>query len=375
MKAYLEHFPKQGGPAERVEIARNPFVIGRSRSANLTIYSQKVSKEHALISQNATGYLVRDLSSTNGTFVNGKRIGEAPLLDGDIIHVAHWEFGFCFGPGPSIRTWNMPSMTQEAKLHEKESLIRISNFLHEMVSDESVAILFQTIVDLRTGAIVGYEALGRGRHHHLHQSPIKLFQLAEKCQMEGDLCRLFRNHALKIGNNLPSHFRLFLNIHPSEFAQPDFLDSLKELTLRNRARRQLVIEVSEQSVTNVAALRVIKCGLEELGIEFAYDDFGAGQARLLELAECPPHFLKLDRSLVQGMETSETSRELVRSLLSAISEAGIKVIAEGIETDRAAELCLRSGCHLGQGFLYGKPGSLLEVFPGLGQACHDLGSS
>ena len=102
MIAYLEHFPEQGGLARRVEIAKNPFVIGRSRTADLTIYSQKVSKDHALIAQDADRYLVRDLSSTNGTFVNGKRIDEVPLVSGDIIHVAHWEFCFCVGPSSRI---------------------------------------------------------------------------------------------------------------------------------------------------------------------------------------------------------------------------------------------------------------------------------
>ena len=148
-------------------------------------------------------------------------------------------------------------MTQKTEQGQQESLIRLGNFLHQLVSNESVSILFQPIVDLETSASIGYEALGRGRHHHLHQSPIKLFELAEKCKMEHDLCRLFRNHALKIGNDLPPGLRLFLNIHPSEFARSDFFDSLEELASRNLARRQLVIEISEQSITNVTQLRLI----------------------------------------------------------------------------------------------------------------------
>ena len=100
MRAYLEHFPEQGGPAKRVEITKNPFVIGRSPTADLTIYSHKVSKEHALIVQDSGRYLVRDLGSTNGTFANGKRIDEVPLVDGDIIHVAHWN---------SASAWDRPS--------------------------------------------------------------------------------------------------------------------------------------------------------------------------------------------------------------------------------------------------------------------------
>ena len=370
MRAYLEHFPEQGGPAKRVEITKNPFVIGRSQTADLTIYSHKVSKDHALIAQDSGRYLVRDLCSTNGTFANGKRIDEVPLVDGDIIHVAHWEFCFCLGPAIGLRSYNTASLTQETDTREKESLIRLISFLRQLVSEELVAIVFQSIVDLRTNAIVGFEALGRGSHHQLHQSPVKLFQLAEKCEMEGDLCRLFRTQALKIGAKLPARFRLFINLHPSQLTRSDSLDSLNQLSRQNGGRHQLVIEVSEQSKTSVAQLRSIKRKLQELGIELAYDDFGVGQARLLEIAECPPHFLKLDRDLVQAMEGSETSREMVRAFLTAISGKGIRVIAEGIESEQAAEVCLQNGCHLGQGFLYGHPTSLLQIIASLDELPH-----
>ena len=98
MRAYLEHFPEQGGPARRVEITKSPFLIGRSPN----------SRPDDLLPQGVQGSrryrsgcrqdVVRDLNSTNGTFVNGRRIDEVPLVDGDIIHVTHWEFCFCSGP-------------------------------------------------------------------------------------------------------------------------------------------------------------------------------------------------------------------------------------------------------------------------------------
>jgi EAL domain-containing protein (putative c-di-GMP-specific phosphodiesterase class I) len=363
MRAYLEHYPEQGGPAKSVEIAHFPFLIGRSRSAKLTIYSNKVSHQHAEISLHAGECLIRDLGSTNGTFVNGQRIQEAPLQEGDIIHVAHWEFRFsqkpAAGPFPCISA----EMTQRSQLREMESLIRKGGFLREMITDRSVFILFQGIFDLTTGEIIGYEALGRGKHDHLNHSPDKLFQLAEKCHMERELCRLFRSQALKAGESVPAGTRLFLNIHPSELSRSDFMDSLAELSRANRNRHSLVIEISERFVTDLEQMCLTKRKLSEMSIEFAYDDFGAGQARLLELAECPPHFLKLDLSVVQQMETSISSRDLVRALLSAIAEKGIPVIAEGIETEHMAEVCRNCGCNLGQGFLFGRPCSALHLFP------------
>jgi len=243
-----------------------------------------------------------------------------------------------------------------------ESLIRKGSFLREMITDQSVFILFQGIFDLTTREIVGYEALGRGKHDHLHHSPEKLFQLAEKCQMERELCRLFRSQALKAGESMPEGTRLFLNIHPSEFSRSDFLNSMAELCRANRDRHTLVIEVSERFVVDFEQMSLIKGKLSELSIEFAYDDFGAGQARLLELAECPPHFLKLDLGLVQQMQTSVSSHNLVKAFLSAISDRGIQVIAEGIESEHMAEVSRDCGCNLGQGFLYGHPCPAVHLF-------------
>ena len=152
---------------------------------------------------------------------------------------------------------------------------------------------------------------------------------------------------LKIGAMLPSRFRLFINLHPSQLSRSEYLDSLNQLARLNGGRHQLVVEVSEQSRISVAELRSIKRLLEKLGIELAYDDFGVGQARLLEIAECPPHFLKLDRDLVQAMGCSETSREMVRTFLASIAGEGIQVIAEGIETEAEAQVCLQNGCNSG----------------------------
>ena len=76
LRPYLEHFAEMGGPMQRVALLALPFVLGRSETAGHTIYSSKVSKEHAAIVAVDGRYAVRDLNSTNGTFVNGQRIDE-----------------------------------------------------------------------------------------------------------------------------------------------------------------------------------------------------------------------------------------------------------------------------------------------------------
>src|SRR5437773_7135820 len=93
-RPYLEHFPKQGEAPHRIVLFPLPFCIGRSKTAHWTVYSPKVSKEHASICLEGDRFLIQDLGSTNGTFVNGRRIKRWPLNNGDIVHVAHEEFRF-----------------------------------------------------------------------------------------------------------------------------------------------------------------------------------------------------------------------------------------------------------------------------------------
>ena len=91
---HLERYPEQGGPAERVALTPLPLTVGRTEDADHTIYSGAVSKRHAVFVRIGERYAVRDLQSTNGTFVNGQRVVEQVLEDGDIIHFAHVEFCF-----------------------------------------------------------------------------------------------------------------------------------------------------------------------------------------------------------------------------------------------------------------------------------------
>src|SRR5438105_2821287 len=91
---FLEYFPEPGGPAQRIVLDRLPFRIGRSTTAHYVIFSPQVSKEHSEIFRAGKEFRIRDLGSTNGTFVNGVRIKDAPLSNGDIIHLASNELRF-----------------------------------------------------------------------------------------------------------------------------------------------------------------------------------------------------------------------------------------------------------------------------------------
>jgi EAL domain-containing protein (putative c-di-GMP-specific phosphodiesterase class I) len=363
--AYLERFAEQGGPAERIDLDRSRLLIGRSESAGHTIYSSAVSKTHAELLKIGDRYLLRDLQSTNGTFVNGERIAERVLNNGDIIHFAQVEF--CFRQGsshaPTISgVEESVSRTQALEIPPPSSLIRGTEMLRELLRTEAVDVLFQPIVHLRTGEVIGYEALGRGTHPDLSRSPGVILALAEQCGLAVEVSRLFRQLAVRQCGDLPAPARLFLNIHRQELDHASLIDSLTALLPEARHRR-MVIEIPESAVTDVATMARLRAALHQLNVEIAYDDFGAGQARLLELTEAPPHYVKLDKTMVEGIQTSLPRREILEALLRAARSLDVRIIAEGLETRRAAAACLQLGCELGQGYLFCPPASSPEKPP------------
>ena len=109
-------------------------------------------------------------------------------------------------------------------------------------------------------------------------------------------------------------------------------------------------------LTRPAAISELRKLLQERNIALAYDDFGAGQARLLELAEAPPHYLKFDRRFVSGLDQAPVSkRRLLNSLLALARDLLVKSVAEGIETPAESQACAAIGFTHAQGFHLGRP--------------------
>jgi EAL domain-containing protein (putative c-di-GMP-specific phosphodiesterase class I) len=352
---YLEHFPELGGPAQRIFLEQLPFRIGRSNKADFVIYSTQVSKEHTEIYRVGPEFYVRDLGSTNGTFVNGQRVLESRLVPGDIVHVSQKEFRFGVPSGKG-KEESVLSYTQVLVTNRQPaSMIRSREHLCEMLENQYVRVVFQPLVYLDTGKTMGYEALGRGTHSELSNNPSELFGLANQCNLSGELSRILRDMAVTQAAQLPEGLRIFFNLHPSEMIQESLTKSLALLKRTLGDNQQAVIEVHESVVTDVAFMRWLRGRLAELGMGLAYDDFGVGQSRLTELAEVPPDFIKLDRSLVCEIDKAETRQALVQTLCRFIMDLGVQLVAEGIERAEEAQFFRDLGCPLAQGYLFGPP--------------------
>ena len=342
-----------GKPGQRIPIDRFPFRIGRSRNADFTVPSREVSSLHAEIVVAEDGYQVRDLGSRNGTFVNGERVTEAPLADGDILHIAQEECRF----GVIAEGGFGDEGTLAAPQAAQQQLIREANALEKLFAQRAVAAVFQPIVRLDDGSRAAYETLGRPGPAVAAYDVGTLFRVASMRGEGARLSRLFREIALADLRQLPpGPVTIFFNLHPSEMGDAAALGrELEGIAAALGPGQRAVLEIHESAVTDLRAMEAVREQLRGLGLGLAYDDFGAGQSRLMELIEVPPDYLKLDMSLVRDIDKNAKRQELVRALVHVMSDLGIAVLAEGVEREAEGVACRDVGCTLAQGFYYGRP--------------------
>jgi EAL domain-containing protein (putative c-di-GMP-specific phosphodiesterase class I) len=355
---YLETV-SEGGTLRRVKIRTLPFRVGRRQGLELVLPAESVSKLHAELYSRGQDLRLRDLGSRNGCFVNRALVEDAALVEGDIVHFADFEFRVGRSDLAEVSADSAPeNRPTTVAVHRRElphRFVEGTRELRELLRGDQVAMVFQPIVLLSRGSVAAYEALGRGRHPQLPESPLELLRIAESIGREAELSRLFRRKAVELAVRRPDLPTVFLNTHQSEFVRPGLLESLEELRAV-APQLDLALEIHESVLTRPAQIAELRGLLVERNIALAYDDFGAGQARLIELAEAPPHYLKFDHRFISGLDQAPAAkRRLLQSLLSLARELLVRTVAEGIETPAEARVCAEIGFTHAQGFYVGRP--------------------
>ena len=207
--------------------------------------------------------------------------------------------------------------------------------------------VFQPIVDLVTGEHAGYEALTRFASG---TAPDLVFADARTAGLEADLELATLAAAISAARALPEGAWLSLNVSPNLVTRDGWLAGL----LR-RADRSVVLEVTEHvSVEDYAVLRAAISRLRPR-VRIAVDDAGAGVANFSHIVELRPAYVKLDISLVRGIDADRTRKAMIVGLLHFASESASQTIAEGVETQAELATLRRLGVPLAQGYLLGRP--------------------
>jgi len=244
--------------------------------------------------------------------------------------------------------------------------------LRVALADNEFALRYHPVIDTRTHAIVGLEALLRWNHPTRGElSPLLFVPLAEESglivEMGEWVLREACNQLRDWHRDLPEQRRLTVSVNLSalQLHVPDLLERVRTvLEDTGLAPRRLVLELTESVlVENVEdAVQVLE-RLRALGVRLAMDDFGAGYSSLRYLKELPFDFVKLDRGLIDGIDRDPSALALADAVLAFLHRLGLRVVAEGIETPGQLAALQQLGCDLAQGYLVARPLLAEEVLP------------
>jgi diguanylate cyclase (GGDEF)-like protein len=226
---------------------------------------------------------------------------------------------------------------------------RVTAIIERIIATHDIDIVFQPVVALRTGEVVGYEALARPPHW-TQQSVEPLFRAAHHLGLARDLDWVCRRAALDALGRLPRRSVVFLNVTVAAFLDPvhDVDQMLLVLAAANVDPAQVVLELTERDrIGDLGRLRQVIAAYREHGFRIALDDIGEGHSSLEVLAAAVPDFLKVARSL--AVADSRGARAAIEAAVAFAGATGSAVIAEGIETAAMAATLADLGVGYGQG--------------------------
>lgn len=345
---YLTTAAAGPGRVDFIEIAALPFRVGRRPDLPLCVARNTVSSQHAEFFDVNGQLWIRDLHSTNGTYVNGKPVRyEEQLNAGDLVQFADAAYRLALdSPLEGSHTINNLSLV----CGKAESLAQFDR----LMSERAVFPHFQPIVALDDRRVVGYEVLGRSNLPGLER-PQEMFLAASQLNLEAELSIMLRLAGMEKGCNLPQMPALYLNTHPAEIVTCGLIDSLRVLRAKFPVQ-PITLEVHEAAATSPQMMKELREALDGLNMQLAYDDFGSGQSRLVELAMVCPDVVKFDIKFIHDIHLAPTrQQQMVASLVRIVRELNITPLAEGVEQEAEHAVIVEMGFELGQGYLYGRP--------------------
>jgi diguanylate cyclase (GGDEF)-like protein/PAS domain S-box-containing protein len=249
-------------------------------------------------------------------------------------------------------------------MHER--LVRalaVENDLRRALKEDELFVVYQPVVDLGTGELVGVEALVRWRHPERGLvNPVEFISIAEECGLidaVGEVvlrkaCAQFVQWTRTLGAAAPR--QLAVNLSRAQLERDGVVEDVKAvLNSCGMAAERLQLEVTESLAAQGLGVQANLRALKSLGVRLALDDFGTGYSSLACLHTLPVDTVKVDRSFVVHAETIEYHRVLIEATIRVARTLGMTTVAEGIETQGQAELMQALECDRGQGYLFSRP--------------------
>ena len=261
--------------------------------------------------------------------------------------------------------------TMQSNRQERAELERD---LRAALSNGELTLVYQPLVDLSSGRLVGFEALSRWMHPV--RGPVRPDEFIPLAEATGDIvpigewvleqsCRRLSAWRHRLGGDAP--FTMAVNLSARQLADEDVVARFADVLRRTAVDPRWVnLEITESMLLedeDESSLDVL-WQLRSLGVRLAVDDFGTGYSSLSRLNRLPINKLKIDKSFVLGIGPDSDGRANATLIASAVAMAhglGLEVVAEGVEGQEHVALLRHVGCDIGQGYLFGKPTAPEEI--------------
>jgi diguanylate cyclase (GGDEF)-like protein len=245
--------------------------------------------------------------------------------------------------------------SMERELHARN---RVEMGIRDGIPKGEFVPYFEQQIDLATGRLQGFEVLARWESPtHGTVSPTVFIPIAEECGLIADLSMSVMRQAMLAAKSWDPSLTLSVNISPAQLKDPWLAQKVVKLLVETGyPANRLEIEITESSLfDNLSLAQSIVGSLKNQGIRLALDDFGTGYSSLAHLRALPFDRIKIDRSFVSSMTSSNDSLAIVGAITKLGESLGMPVTAEGIEDEEIEARLVEMGCAKGQGWHFGKP--------------------
>ncbi len=242
--------------------------------------------------------------------------------------------------------------------------MEVQRALNDAMAAQSFRLEFQPVFKIKSGELVGFEALMRLEDPQLGPiSPAEFIPAAEQSGLISRLGAWCLEEACRVAAGWPAHLVVAVNLSPVQFYSGTLIaDVHHALDLAKFPAYRLEVEITEgtllrESEVVLEQLRILR----EMGVAVVLDDFGTGYSSLSYLWKFPFSKIKIDRSFVAALDTAASARGIMRSIVRLGRALGLSVTAEGIETSKQLTALRELGCEFAQGYLLGRPARVEDV--------------